>query len=229
MSEFNGLQPAPKESALDAIPAGEFGEWLRRVQPAVNNNLESDVPCGECNACCRASYFIHVTPEDVDAIAAIPAELLFSAPGAPPGYQLMGFNEQGQCPMLIEGQCSIYADRPSACRTYDCRVFTAANIEAGGAEKADVNEQVLRWQFAYADTQAQLAHAAVTKVAQVVADRAEVFVAAEAKVDPGAASPVARYAIETHAQMLEIHAELLATGQSLSDEALAQRLAAGQA
>lgn len=225
MSKFSGLQPVPEKNVVDAIPAGEFGEWLQAVQPAVSNDLESDVPCGDCNACCRASYFIHVTPQDVDAIAAIPAELLFSAPGAPAGYQLMGFNEQGQCPMLIEGRCSIYANRPSACRTYDCRVFAAADIDAGGAEKADVNERVLRWQFSYADTQAQLAHAAVSKVAQLVQDCAEVFVAADAKVDPGAASPIARFAIEEHAQLLAIHSELEATGQSLADTALAQRLA----
>lgn len=228
MSKFSGLQPAAKKNVVDAIPAGEFGEWLQAVQPAVSNDLESDVPCGECNACCRASYFIHVTPQDVDAIAAIPAELLFSAPGAPDGYQLMGFNEQGQCPMLLEGRCSIYADRPSACRTYDCRVFAAADIEAGGSEKVDVNERVLRWQFSYADTQAQLAQAAVTKVAQLVVDCAEVFVAAGAKVDPGAASPIARFAIEKHAQLLDIHEQIAATGQSLSDEALAQRLVSDQ-
>lgn len=227
MSEFSGLQPVSKNAVVDAIPAGEFSEWLQAVQPAVSNDLESDVPCGECNACCRASYFIHVTPQDVDAIAAIPAELLFTAPGAPAGFQLMGFNEQGQCPMLIEGRCSIYADRPSACRTYDCRVFAAADIEAGGAEKTDVNARVLRWQFSYADTQAQLAHAAVTKVAQVVTDCADIFVAAGAKVDPGAASPIARFAIEEYRQLLDIHEQIATTDQSLSDEAIAQRLVVG--
>ncbi len=227
MSKFNGLEPVSTNDAVNAIPAGEFGEWLQAAQPAVSNNLESDVPCGDCNACCRASYFIHVTPQDVDAIAAIPAELLFPAPGAPAGYQLMGFNEHGQCPMLVDGQCSIYADRPSACRTYDCRVFAAADIEAGGAEKAEVNERVLRWQFTYADTQSQLAHAAVSKLAQLVQDCAEVFIAADAKVDPEAASPIARFAIEQHAQLLAIHSELEATGQSLADTTLAQRLVEG--
>lgn len=225
MSEFSGLQPVAVKAVVGAIPAGDFGQWLRHAKPALANNLESDVPCGECNACCRASYFIHVTPQDTDALAVIPKELLFSAPGAPPGYQLMGFNEQGQCPMLKEGRCSIYADRPSACRTYDCRVFAAADLVPGGAEKADVNEQVLRWRFSYADSQAQLAHAAVQKVAQVVESCAELFAAT--KLDPKAASPVAQFAIEQHAQLLDVHEELVSMDQSLSDEALARRLLDG--
>lgn len=225
MSEFSGLQPVAKDLAPNAVPAGEFGEWLQSAQRAVTDNLESDVPCGECNACCRASYFIHVTPEDTAAKAVIPSGLLFTAPGAPPGYQLMGFDEQGQCPMLKNGRCSIYADRPSACRSYDCRVFAAANIPAGGTEKAEVNARVLRWQFSYADTQARLAHAAVQKVAQVVGSCAQTFIAARAEVDPHAASPIARFAIERHQQMLEINEQLLATAQTLPDAELAQRLA----
>jgi Fe-S-cluster containining protein len=223
VSEFKGLQPSVEDPALDAISAGEFSEWLQTAQPAVTHNLASDVPCGQCNACCRASYFIHVAPQDVAAKAVIPSELLFAAPGAPPGHQIMGFDEQGQCPMLKNDQCSIYAARPSTCRSYDCRVFAAADIAAGGAEKADVNARVLRWQFSHADIQARLAHAAVQKVAQVVKDCAEVF-SAQTEFDSQAASPIARFAIEHHQQMLQLHEQVESTGRTLADAELAQRL-----
>ena len=35
----------------------------------------------------------------------------------------MGYDERGHCPMLVDGDCSIYEHRPRTCRTYDCRVF----------------------------------------------------------------------------------------------------------
>ena len=40
----------------------------------------------------------------------------------------MGFDERGRCPMLTDAGCSIYAHRPRTCRTFDCRVFTAAGL-----------------------------------------------------------------------------------------------------
>ena len=125
------------------IKAGNFTSWLEQTQ----RGEQADVPCGDCNACCRASYFIHVTKADGAARKAIPAPLLFPAPGQPEGCAVMGFNEAGTCPMLIEDRCSIYTRRPATCRDYDCRIFAATGISAGGAEKRDVTAQVQRWQF----------------------------------------------------------------------------------
>jgi hypothetical protein len=45
--------------------------------------------------------------------------------------------------------CSIYPDRPETCRTYDCRVFAAAGMPAGGADKSVINERVASWRFEY--------------------------------------------------------------------------------
>ena len=58
------------------------------------------MPCGECTACCTASQFIHVAPDEHDALTAIPPEVLFPAPGFPPGHVLMGYDDQGNCPMF---------------------------------------------------------------------------------------------------------------------------------
>jgi Fe-S-cluster containining protein len=86
-----------------------------------------DVPCGGCVACCTSSQFVLVEPGDIAARAAIPAELLVPAPGLA-DHLLMGHDERGRCPMLVDGACSIYEARPRTCRTYDCRVFTASGV-----------------------------------------------------------------------------------------------------
>jgi Fe-S-cluster containining protein len=72
--------------------------------------------------------FIHISPEETRTIQRIPRELLFPAPGKPKGHVLMGYTDQGYCPMLVAGECSIYEDRPQTCRDYDCRVFAATGI-----------------------------------------------------------------------------------------------------
>jgi len=45
--------------------------------------------------------------------------------------------------------CSIYEHRLRTGRTYDCRVFAAADVDpvADGVEKSLIAQQVRRWQF----------------------------------------------------------------------------------
>ncbi len=117
-----------------------LAQWL------ASDREQADVPCGDCNACCRSSYFIHVEPDESAALAAIPAALLFPAPGLPPGHRVMGFSDQGHCPMLHKGRCSIYSARPRACRRYDCRVFAVASVDPG-ADKPLVRNAVEQWQI----------------------------------------------------------------------------------
>src|SRR4051812_18756771 len=105
-------------------PAGEFSSWLRHTRRALHlKTVGADVPCGECTGCCRSSLFIHIKPEETRARARIPKALQFPAPGLPKGNVLMGYNKKGECPMLVDGKCSIYEDRPQTCRDYDCRIF----------------------------------------------------------------------------------------------------------
>lgn len=109
------------------------------------------MPCGDCNACCRSSYFVQIRAEETAALGAIPEDLRFPAPGAE-GGQVLGYDQQGCCPMLQAGTCSIYAARPQTCRDYDCRIFAACGITAGGEEKHDVNQRVAMWRFSYPST-----------------------------------------------------------------------------
>ena len=128
------------------LPAGDFAPWAVAMQAAIRDEGGSDVPCGGCTACCRASQFVHVGPDEADARAHIPAELLFPAPGLPDGHSVLGHDERGHCPMLVDDRCSIYEHRPRACRTYDCRIFAAAGV---GLDDGVVAERARRWRFAF--------------------------------------------------------------------------------
>ena len=133
------------------LDAGRFSAWLDAVHRVLREGGTSDVPCGSCTACCTSSQFVHIAPDEVGALGEIPAELLFPAPRLPVGHVLMGYDENGHCPMLVDGACSIYEHRPRTCRTYDCRVFAASGLEFGDPAKAAIDDRVRRWQFQLVD------------------------------------------------------------------------------
>ena len=60
----------------------------------------------------------------------------------------MGYDANGHCPMFRGGGCTIYSHRPDTCRTYDCRVLSAAGMDAGTGRDV-INERVARWRFEY--------------------------------------------------------------------------------
>lgn len=105
------------------------------------------VACGACVGCCTSSYYIRIRPHESEALRQIPPGQLIDDP-ASPGTRLMGYDTRGHCPMFRDGGCSIYSHRPDTCRTYDCRVFTAAGMDAGTGRDV-INERVGRWQFEY--------------------------------------------------------------------------------
>jgi len=131
--------------AVGPIDGGEIGAVLDAIAAAIATGAESDVPCGTCTACCRSSQFVDVAPDEIDALARIPAALLVAAPGRPPGHRVLGYDEHGCCPMLGEHGCTIYEHRPRACRVYDCRIFAVAGVEP--VDKPLVDERVRRWTF----------------------------------------------------------------------------------
>jgi len=105
-----------------------------------------------------------IGPDETDTIAHIPRELLFPAPRMP-GHQVLGYDERGHCPMLVDGACTIYEHRPRTCRTYDCRVLTAAEITLDDADKAVIAERVKRWRFSHPSSADERAHRAVRDAA----------------------------------------------------------------
>ncbi len=132
------------------VPAGHFSEWLRGADASLRSeNAGTNVPCGACRGCCRSSMFIRIKPEETRTLQRIPGALLFPAPGLPKGNVLLGYNDQGQCPMLVDNECSIYEDRPQTCRDYDCRVFAATGISVDPHTQAEIANRVKAWAFDY--------------------------------------------------------------------------------
>jgi uncharacterized protein len=147
------------------LPAGAFSAWLAAMLGAIRGEQASDVPCDGCTACCRSSQFVHIGPDETDTIAHIPADLLFPAPRLPRGHVLMGYDEHGCCPMLIDDQCSIYEHRPATCRTYDCRVFPATGLEPDDEHKTDIATRARRWSFSFPTDADRIQHDAVNAAA----------------------------------------------------------------
>jgi len=158
-----------------AIPAGNFSTWLEETREALKNDTGTDVPCGECNACCRSHYFIHIKPEDKAAQKKIPKAIQFPAPGLPKGNMLLGYDQHGRCPMLKDNKCSIYLERPSTCRTYDCRVFPATGINETESEKEAIKRQSDRWVFSYANNNEIEKHKALKGVANFLVTHRDQF------------------------------------------------------
>ncbi len=170
-------------TASAPIAAGPFGAWLAEARESLHGNRGSNVPCGDCVGCCVSSYFIPVRPEDKDALDVIPAKYLVNAPNEPRGQWLMGYREDGTCPMLSDNKCTIYGQRPQTCRDYDCRVFAAAGIDAGGHDKVVINRRVHAWRFTYPSAEDHAAHAAVKAAAAFISTRRDSF--------PGSRAPTA--------------------------------------
>jgi Fe-S-cluster containining protein len=155
------------------VKAGKFSTWLDEMQAALRGERDADVPCNGCTACCTSSQFVHIAPDETDTLAYISSDLLFPAPGLPPGHVLLGYDEHGHCPMLIDGGCSIYEHRPRTCRTYDCRVFAATGIEVDAEDEAkvEIGRRVRRWQFDFADDADRARHDAVNAASMITEDR----------------------------------------------------------
>jgi hypothetical protein len=164
------------------LPAGDFGVWLGRMRAALGHETDADVPCGDCCACCSTSHFVHVGPDETDTLAVVPGDLLFAAPGMPPGHMLLPYDGRGRCPLLDEGgRCTIYDRRPRTCRTYDCRVFAAAELDA---DREQITARARRWRFAFAAPSDAILQAAVAAAARWIRDHAAAFPGGAAPDDP---------------------------------------------
>jgi hypothetical protein len=185
-------------SADQELDAGSLSTWVAQVIAARASDTGVDVPCGSCTACCRSSYFVHVGPSEHDALRHIPATLLFPAPGLPDGHRVMGYDDRGHCPMLVEDRCSIYEHRPLACRSYDCRVFAAAGLSPDDDGKGDVAAQVRRWRFDVEGEDAALA-AAIRAAGSYLSERPDCFPNGD---PPSSTGVVALLALKVHGAFL---------------------------
>jgi uncharacterized protein len=136
--------PDTEDVPLDAGPAGA---WLAATDAVATGAADADVACDDCTACCRSGWFVHVAPDEPEALRRIPPALQFPAPGRPAGHVVVPHDEHGRCPMLTDDGCSIYDHRPRTCRAFDCRVYAAAGLRPDGRQEVDVARRADRWRF----------------------------------------------------------------------------------
>jgi hypothetical protein len=137
---------------------------------------------------------VHIGPDETDTLALIPGKLLFPAPGLPEGHVLLGYDERGHCPMLVDGRCSIYEHRPRTCRTYDCRVFPAAGVSADD-DKIFIVRQSRRWVFGFPADVDRREYEAVRAAARFLVERRDEL---PPRARPANATQLAVLALEVH-------------------------------
>lgn len=206
---------------LPNLPAGDFSAWLRHMRRALSEESATDVDCTGCDACCSSSLFVHIGPGETGTLARIEKELLAAAPGMPPGHVVVGYDAQGRCPKLVDGGCAIYEHRPLTCRVYDCRVFAAAGLEAGGADRARIAERARRWEFDYPSRLDRDEHEAVRAAARFISEHAEHFPGGAVPTEP---SQLAILAIKVYGALLESGGRSLEPGGALSDAEVARAI-----
>jgi uncharacterized protein len=149
-----------------SIPAGDFGEWLEVMRAVLRGERDADVPCGGCVGCCVSSYPIPLRPTDRVALEEVPPGHL-RLPSEEGALARMGYRADGSCPMLRQGACSIYRDRPQTCRDYDCRIYTAAGLFPDG-ERPIIRQRVSDWQFEFASRQASACSQALRQAVEFI-------------------------------------------------------------
>ena len=157
------------------IDAGVFSLWLSSIRDVFKDKCDALVSCGTCTACCASSQFIHIFAHETDAISRIPEKLLYPAPLLPQGTLLLGYDEKGRCPLLRRARCSIYDHRPLTCRSYDCRIFTAAGLSPDRDEKGLISARVRAWRFRYPTKRDRDLQAAVKAAAKFIESHSECF------------------------------------------------------
>jgi uncharacterized protein len=158
-----------------SVPAGDFDTWLESALTSLRRRTSLAVPCGDCRGCCSSGHFVHVGADEQDALAAIPRNVQFRAPGLPQGNIVIGFAGDGHCPMLAARECSIYERRPQTCRTFDCRVLAAARLLEEGRWSERINLRVRAWRFTYASEESVQRHDAVARAAGFIKSNASFF------------------------------------------------------
>jgi hypothetical protein len=100
----------------------------------------ADVPCRQygCVGCCR-------TPDMRAMLEPHELERGFDTETMPDGARVIAKRPDGTCTYLGDDGCMIYADRPAACRTFDCRAFSLAR--ASWPNNPEMNQVVRSWQW----------------------------------------------------------------------------------
>ena len=139
---------------------------------------------------------------------------MFPAPGLPKGHYLLGYDENGHCPMFKDGQCSIYEYRPETCLQYDCRVYPATGIFPDD-KKSQIYKKAKQWSFDLSSSNDLKAFEAVQKASNFIIKYRELF---PKTFFPINAPQQAALAIRIHMEFMHIDTdEIEKTAQALVD------------
>lgn len=161
------------------------------MRAVLKSEQVADVPCNGCVGCCVSSYAIPLRPTDAAALAAVPDRYL----RLPRDGRLarMAHREDGTCPMLEAGRCTIYADRPQTCRDYDCRIYAATGLLPDG-ERPVIRERVLEWRFTFESQAEYQQFSALQRAARFISEHAALL---PPSIRPGSAAAVAVLAVKS--------------------------------
>jgi len=175
---------------LSEMDAGPFSQWLQNMRAVLRDELDADVPCGDCVGCCVSSYPIPLRPLDRVAQDQLPEQFILQVPGQRPGHLLMGFRENGSCTFLSDRACSIYPDRPRTCRDYDCRIYAATGLVPAG-DRPVISKRVASWRFSFPARQDHAEWTAVRRAAEFIGQHPQLFPATMRAGSPTAAAVLA--------------------------------------
>ena len=96
------------------------------------------VPCAGCSACC---YYAGIPVDKKRDRKRLPH--LLTERNAD-GELVLQRRADGACVHLGEQGCTVYEHRPSTCRSFDCRAFSAMGL----VEHCDPDHRTPDWQFA---------------------------------------------------------------------------------
>jgi len=165
--------------------------------------------------------FIHIKPEETQAIQRTPRALLFPAPGLPKGHVLMGYSDKGHCPMLVDDECSIYEHRPQTCRDYDCRIFAATGVSVDEQTQAEIAHRVKAWEFHYESEASREEHRIVKQAAAFLQENRDLFPQGSL---PGYPVQLAAFAVRIYRIFSDMTAKLHNDASARSDAAIAHAI-----
>lgn len=125
--------------------------------------------------------------------------------------------------MYSGDRCLIYQFRPCTCRSYDCRIFTAAGIDAGDDSKAQINQRVRRWKFSYLTSRDLDQHSAVLAAAKFMQERSGCFPAGMVPDNP---TQLALLSIKVYEVFLNRRDECGKRGHKPSDRKIVKAITA---
>ena len=92
------------------------------------------VDCGSCSECCKGPRRLSISEADATKYEHY---RIFNKDGM---KHYLERKENEDCHYLGDSGCTIYEDRPDACRSYDCRDY----IEFGGLQQRILIEAIKR-------------------------------------------------------------------------------------